>query len=228
MTAPHWLALYGLLLGGWVALWAWSAPTSWGTLLRDLCLSTPEPQGLVATTGMWLLMSAAMMLPTAIPAFATHDDIADTQGTGGGAALVAGYALVWAGFAVAAALVQTALATADIPRTGAFAAALLISAAAYQVSPMKAACLSKCRRPLVFFMQHWAEGPFRMGVRLGATCLGCCWALMALGLIGGAMSLAFMALATVLMTLEKLGRGPAIPVAIAIACLAGAGFLIGA
>jgi predicted metal-binding membrane protein len=76
-------------------------------------------------------------------------------------------------------------------------------------------------------MQHWDEGPLRMGLRLGAVCLGCCWALMALGLIGGAMSLGFMALATVSMTAEKLTTGRAVPVAIALACLAGAGFLMG-
>ena len=49
--------------------------------------------------------------------------------------------------------------------------------------------LSQCRAPLAFFMQHWAEGPFRNGLRLGAFCLGCCWALMALLFVGGIMNL---------------------------------------
>ena len=53
-------------------------------------------------------------------------------------------------------------------------------------------------------MQHWDEGPLRMGIRLGAVCLGCCWALMLLGFVGGVMSLGFMALATVIMVFEKL------------------------
>jgi len=41
-------------------------------------------------------------------------------------------------------------------------------------------------------------------LRLGAICLGCCWALMLLGFAGGVMSLGFMALATVIMVFEKL------------------------
>ena len=77
--------------------------------------------------------------------------------------------------------------------------ALLIGAGVYQFSPLKDACLSRCRAPLTFFMQHWDEGPFRNGLRLGADCLGCCWALMLLGFVGGTMNLAFMGLAMVLM-----------------------------
>jgi predicted metal-binding membrane protein len=53
-------------------------------------------------------------------------------------------------------------------------------------------------------MQHWGEGPFRNGLRLGAVCLGCCWALMLLAFVGGVMNLAFMGLATLVMALEKL------------------------
>ena len=77
-------------------------------------------------------------------------------------------------------------------------------AGAYQFSALKAACLTLCRAPLAFFMTHWAEGPWRNGLRLGAVCLGCCWALMLLAFVGGVMNLAFMAVAMVLMALEKL------------------------
>ncbi len=225
MTAPHWVALYTALIAAWGGIWALSAPTSWSTLLRDLCLTTPELAGPGGVLAMWLIMSAAMMLPTALPAFATHDDIADAHGTGGGAALVAGYLAVWAGFSVLATGVQMAMGDA---LSGPWAAAImLILAGGYQFSASKTACLSKCRQPLTFFMEHWDTGPWRMGLRLGATCLGCCWALMALGLIGGAMSLAFMALATLLMTLEKLSAGPMVPRGIAVACFLAAGYLIG-
>jgi predicted metal-binding membrane protein len=56
----------------------------------------------------------------------------------------------------------------------------------------------------MFFMEHWDEGPLKNGLRLGLICLGCCWALMLLGFVGGVMNLAFMGLATVIMALEKL------------------------
>ena len=89
-------------------------------------------------------------------------------------------------------------------RSGILSGGLLLVAGAYQFTQLKEACLSKCRRPLVFFMQHWEEGPLRNGLRLGAVCLGCCWALMLLAFVGGVMNLAFMGLATLFMVLEKL------------------------
>ena len=227
MTAPHWIGLYAMLVAAWALLWAQAAPGAggWAALVADLCRAGPEAAGPVLLMAMWLVMSAAMMLPTALPAFATHDEIADAHGTGGGAALVAGYVAVWAGFAGLAAGVQTAL--GDVTAAPWMAATLLVLAATYQVSALKDACLSRCRAPLTFLMAHWDEGPWRMGLRLGAVCLGCCWALMALGLIGGAMSLGFMALATLAMTAEKLSRGRWLPRLIALACLAGAGFVLG-
>ncbi len=227
MTAPHWLALYAGLLIAWALLAATALPGGSGAALRDVCRVAAAEAGPMGLVAMWLVMSAAMMLPTAIPAFATYDEIADSHGTGGGGTLVGGYAAIWIGFSGLAALVQLGAARLDIAAASWLAPGLLIAAAAYQVSPLKAACLSRCRQPLTFFMQHWDEGPWRMGLRLGAVCLGCCWALMALGLIGGAMSLGFMALATLLMTLEKLTSGDAVPRAIGLACLLGAGYLIG-
>ena len=89
-------------------------------------------------------------------------------------------------------------------KAAAFTGALLIGAGLYQFAALKEACLSRCRAPLTFFMQHFDEGPWRNGLRLGMDCLGCCWALMLLAFVGGTMNLAFMGLAMVIMTLEKL------------------------
>ena len=227
MSAPHWIGLYAGLIAAWIAVYAMGTDAGFATALRDICRLPVGAVGPGGAMAMWVVMSAAMMLPTAIPAFATHDEIADSQGTGGGARLVAGYVAVWIGFSAIAALLQVTVADRAAPEGPWFAAALLALAGAYQFSALKHACLSKCRRPLVFFLQHWEEGPARMGLRLGATCLGCCWALMALGLVGGTMSLGFMALATALMTLEKLSRGTLVPRAIGLACLVGAGYMIG-
>jgi predicted metal-binding membrane protein len=92
-------------------------------------------------------------------------------------------------------------------RSALLSGGLLVLAGAYQFSALKEACLAKCRMPVTFFMAHWDEGAWRNGLRLGAVCLGCCWALMLLGFVGGVMSLGFMGLATVVMTLEKLRAG---------------------
>jgi predicted metal-binding membrane protein len=102
---------------------------------------------------------------------------------------------------------QTALRSAEVaPAAPPLAAALLIGAGAYQFSTLKHACLSKCRRPLPYFMANWTVkswGVFRMGLEQGALCLGCCWALMLLALAAGFMNVAWMAAIGVLMTLEK-------------------------
>ena len=124
--------------------------------------------------------------------------------------LVAGYVAVWMGFSIFAAALQMILFNADLisafgdSRSGVLSAVLLAAAGLYQFSPIKEACLSKCRQPMTFFMQHFDEGPWRNGVRLGLVCLGCCWALMLLGFVGGVMNLAWMGIATVFMVVEKL------------------------
>jgi predicted metal-binding membrane protein len=159
---------------------------------------------------MWVLMSAAMMAPTALPAFATYEDLGETAEGTRFASLVAGYLVVWFGFSIAAAALQMGLFQAELlsafgdSRSSLLSAGLLLVAGLYQFSPVKDACLSKCRAPLTFFMQHWDEGPWRNGIRLGLVCLGCCWALMLLAFVGGVMSIAFMGLATLIMVFEKL------------------------
>ena len=217
MGAPHWLALFGLILGAWVMLYAMALPADLRASARifgaefweSLCTVTPDAAGFGRVVLMWALMAAAMMAPTALPAFATYEDLGrSTQVTFG--ALVAGYLIVWLGFSLLAGGLQMALFGAGL--VSAFgdslsvwlSAGLLMIAGLYQFSPVKEACLSKCRAPLTFFMAHWDEGPLRNGVRLGLVCLGCCWALMLLAFVGGVMNIAFMGLATLIMVIEKL------------------------
>ncbi len=222
MTRAHWLGFYVLVGGAWAALYAMRLPPETlaaaevfgAEFWRALCVLEPGVAGLPALVAMWAAMAAAMMAPTLAPALATFDDLVQGGAArrAGFASLLAGYLAVWLGFAMLAATAQMALAGAGLlTPLGAsaerwFTALLLAGAGAYQFTALKDACLSRCRRPLVFFMAHWAEGPARMGLRLGAACLGCCWALMALAFVGGTMNLAFMGIAMMLMTLEKLPR----------------------
>lgn len=217
MGAPHWLTLFGLILVGWVSLWLMSVPAETREFSRiygadfwvELCLATPDLSGFPKLFLMWALMSAAMMLPTALPSFATYEDLGSSADIRFGV-LVSGYLTIWLGFAAGAAAAQIGFMRLGLldglgtSRSAIFSATLLFLAGGYQFSALKDACLSQCRMPLTFFMQHWEQGPFRMGLRLGAVCLGCCWALMLLGFVGGVMSLGFMALATVIMIFEKL------------------------
>ena len=217
MTGLHWLTLFGVIVLAWALLYAMALPESlraagqvYGAeFLASLCVVTPDAAGLGRITVMWALMSAAMMAPTALPALATYDEL-PTTGRSGFAVLLAGYLTIWLGFSLLAAGAQMGLYRGDLvsafgdSRSRVLSGVLLLIAGAYQFSPVKEACLAKCRAPLTFFMQHWDEGAWRNGLRLGLVCLGCCWALMALAFVGGVMNLAFMGLATAIMIIEKL------------------------
>jgi predicted metal-binding membrane protein len=217
MGAAHWLFLFGSILAGWIVLWLMAVPSDIRELGQiygaefwiSLCLATPDITGYPSMFLMWALMSAAMMLPTALPAFATYDELGESTEISFGR-LVLGYLSVWLGFAAVAAALQILLFQVGLldgfgtSQSTVFSAVLLAIAGGYQFSPIKEACLSKCRMPLTFFMENWEQGALKMGFRLGAICLGCCWALMLLGFVGGVMSLGFMGLATVIMILEKM------------------------
>jgi len=81
------------------------------------------------------------------------------------------------------------------------------AAGIYQLTPLKSVCLTHCRSPFDFVLNHWREGTagaLRMGVEHGLYCLGCCWFLMALLFAAGIMSLLWMAAITVFVFIEKL------------------------
>lgn len=178
-----------------------------------LCLS-PAPAGEVsfplflALWTMWMLMALAMMLPAAAPMLRTYCEIADTAQARGLAVvhplvLVAGYLSIWAlaalGFAAAGLAIQavTASASPASPLPGVAAAVSLAGAGAYQFSPLKEACLEKCRNPFATLFANWSTrnvSIFRLGLRQGLWCLGCCWALMLVMFAVGLMNVFWMAL----------------------------------
>jgi len=213
-----WIGFFTVVLAAWAALYVMvrRSPLSEVPpgLLGDLCLSAANAS-LGQLFAMWALMSAAMMLPTFVPALRTFLDLGATGATRSvdAAALVAGYGAVWMLGAGAGAIAQWTLAAAGLLRPdGAslslwLTVALLLAAGLYQFSVLKTGCLAKCRMPLTFFMERWGPGPMRaarMGAELGVICFGCCWALMALAFVGGTMSLLWMGGATLFMVLEKL------------------------
>jgi predicted metal-binding membrane protein len=87
---------------------------------------------------------------------------------------------------------------------------LLLAAGAYQFTPLKNACLAQCQSPLSFILTSWREGArgaFTMGLRHGAFCVGCCWALMVLLFVAGVMNLAWVAAIAAFVLVEKLAPG---------------------
>jgi len=164
---------------------------------------------------MWAVMMVAMMLPSATPMVLTYARLAG--GRDGANAMwtwmfAAGYLTVWTVFSVAATAAQLTLARAAVltnaltvaPVLGAM---ILGAAGIYQFTPWKSACLRHCQSPVAFFMTRWrdgAAGAFRMGLQHGASCVGCCWMLMALLFVAGVMNLVWVASITIFVLLEKL------------------------
>jgi predicted metal-binding membrane protein len=166
---------------------------------------------------MWAVMMVAMMIPTAAPmtllyaavarkAAALHSPLAPTF------VFVTGYIAMWTIFSLVATLAQHALDQAAllspmmVSRSAVFGAALLIAAGIYQLTPLKNACLRNCRAPAHFLFRYWRTGnlgAFRMGLRLGAYCVGCCWILMGLLFVGGVMNLLWIAAIAIFVLLEK-------------------------
>lgn len=199
-------------------------PSSWQTdglppLIGALCLSGPgagEGAPLVVFH-MWALMTLAMMLPTAGPMILTYGEIAETAQRQGQRivaphVLIAGYLTVWLGFAAIATVAQvSAMSLAASPGAASIAmpasAALFLAAGLYQFSALKQACLRACQQPFSFFFLNWTDrrgGVFRLGVRQGLYCLGCCIAMMLLMFAAGAMNVVWMALIGLVMLVEKM------------------------
>lgn len=225
LDRPRLLAAGGVGLG---ALAAWTAlavlhlespgaATDW---LARLCqaVAVPAAEALPGAVAIWALMSVAMMLPTAAPAIDIYVRLSRRVEARRGAhvaAFAGGYLAAWTVFAATAAGAQVLLgarigdAAAGLPQ-GVLAGSLLVLAGGYQVTPLKQACLAKCRNPLAFFMSHWREGvdgAARMGLHHGMICIGCCWALMGLMFLFGTMNLVWMAGLGLLMLLEKTAPG---------------------
>ena len=168
----------------------------------------------------WVVMMAAMMFPSVSPTVLIYNRLrAGHRERGKGAPVdatvlfVAGYILVWttaglvayAGFELVRDVNPGFLAWDEAGRyvTG----GVIAAAAVYQVTPFKRACLVKCRSPLMFLAERWRHGRaggLELGVRHGAWCLGCCWALMAALFAVGMMSLGWMALIAAFIAAEKL------------------------
>ena len=159
-----------------------------------------------------------MMLPSAAPmtlTFATVNRRRRELGTPWvpTAVFVAGYLLAWGAFSLAATAAQLALEHAKLmapmaalssPLAGGL---VFVAAGLYQLTPLKHACLRRCRSPLAFVLEHWREGragALRMGAQHGAYCLGCCAFLMALLFVGGVMNLLWAAAIAAWVLAEKL------------------------
>jgi predicted metal-binding membrane protein len=162
--------------------------------------------------GVWVVMMAAMMFPSVAPTVALYSRMARRSSKLAPVVFTFGYLVTWTAAGLVAyglfELVRDALG-AQLAWDSAgrwVAGGTLLVAAAYELTPLKDACLGRCRSPLGFLLGSWRDGlggAFQLGARHGAWCVGCCWALMASLFALGVMSLAWMAFVAALIALEK-------------------------
>lgn len=168
---------------------------------------------------MWFVMCIAMMLPTAIPMVLAVSKICvkRAQGTRGFiygpvCSFILAYCLLWLLFGVGC----WAAARLGFQIIGGFMSSwknlwlcvslLMLLCGIYQLSPLKNACLKGCQHPLMFAAKYYQPGnmgAFRMGLRHGGECIGCCLALMIVMFPLGMMNVVWMGLFTILMYEEK-------------------------
>jgi predicted metal-binding membrane protein len=163
--------------------------------------------------GVWIVMMAAMMLPSVAPTVALYSSMTKSRSLAPPLLFTSGYLAAWTSIGALAFVVARVgdRVSGDLlawDRAGRWiAGGTLIVAAAYELTPLKDVCLGKCRSPLGFLLGSWRSGragAVQMGARHGAWCVGCCWALMASLFALGVMSVVWMAVVAGFIAFEKL------------------------
>jgi predicted metal-binding membrane protein len=221
------------LLVALACLWLWrdhAAMADWEQSMAAMGMKDMEMEGgpmatssapttyLLEAFVMWLIMMVAMMTPSAAPMILLYGKVARGACQPGGVfasttVFASFYLLVWGGFSAIAALIQWVLVRSGVISDMGLefgdrriAGALLIAAGVYQSTPLKSACLAKCRSPLSFLMQLWRpglSGAAHLGLKHGVYCLGCCAMLMALLFVFGVMNLYWVACLAIVVLIEK-------------------------
>jgi predicted metal-binding membrane protein len=210
------------ILTGLAWLYLWLEADAMDRMMMGLRPMAMQPTAASAWTfllvfAMWTVMMAGMMLPSAASMTLFYAAIVRKNGERGSAMpsvwiFGTGYLLVWTAFSLGATALQAlfehlALASSMMVSTSKWlTGVILVGAGLYQWSPLKDACLGKCRTPLEFVITRWRPGrmgALRMGAAHGIYCVGCCWALMMLLFVGGVMNLPWVLLVAAFVLLEK-------------------------
>jgi predicted metal-binding membrane protein len=168
---------------------------------------------------MWAVMMVAMMTPSAAPMILMFAGVNRRRKKQQASSYVptsvflVGYLVVWAAFSVLATSAQwglhalSLLSPMMVSTSPVLGGILLVVAGIYQLTPLKHACLRNCRSPLGFVLNEWRVGwlgAFRMGLKHGGYCTGCCWSLMSLLFVAGVMNLVWVAAIAGFILIEKL------------------------
>lgn len=208
----------------------------WVSVAAQRSMGAGETVPLAAFIVAWAAMMTAMMFPAIVPVVKLYARAAGARRVAPLPFFVSGYLAVWTSVALPAYLawrVMMGPLSDRAPWAGRLAGAVLVAGAVWQASPWKSICLRHCRSPMSVFLRSGRDAArrasaLRMGATHGVYCVGCCWALMAVLVAAGAMSLVWVAALAVLIFVEKNtrhGEGVAAAAAAAFA-VAGAALLL--
>ncbi|HEX7322004.1 MAG TPA: DUF2182 domain-containing protein [Mycobacterium sp.] len=202
----------------WVALLA--AGHHHDVLIANGAQAAGLALSILLVLGAWLEMTAAMMLPTAIPMVRMFTVVSARapRPAAARAAFLAGYLALWMAFAVVAVAAATGIQAFSAhghlswiaTRPALLLAAVLALAGVFQLTPLKDRCLTECRDPRAFLFTRYRRGVragWTLGLRHGLSCLGCCWALMLIMFGTGLGNVLAMLVLTAVMLVEKTTRG---------------------
>jgi len=224
--SPTLLVLLAVIVGAW-ALSGWAELSGAATRFHHDALyrsGLPLWQAALLILAAWQVMTSAMMLPSSLSMIRLYAAAAGAGAHGAVTLFLLAYFAVWSVFAVFAFAGDMALHRSVDTSPWLYEHARLIPVAtlalagAYQLTPLKEACLRQCRHPGAFLLRYYRRGAlegFRLGLRHAMFCIGCCWALMLVMFAAGVAHLAWMGLLAVIMVVEKAvpgGRRLTLPV----------------
>lgn len=243
----------GLIAFAWLTLLLWER-SPFGRYLDHgqwtdigvaayLCQSLPAGSIVLPAAlylGGWVLMTAAMMLPTTLPLLGIFGRLVEARPDRAMLLTLAivGYLLIWGAFGLVAHAIDFLLhslvvAIPSLTFNGwIIGAGVLAAAGAFQFSKLKYDCLDKCRAPFSFVNEHWRgraahRQAFLLGVHHGIFCVGCCWAIMLLMFVVGTGSVGWMFVLGTLMAIEKnVSWGRRLSAPLGISLLAGAAIIV--
>lgn len=240
----------GVVASAWAVLWFWSA-SPYGRYLdhgrwtelgiaAELCRTVPGGEILFPAllhSAAWVLMVAAMMLPTTLPLLGIFRRVATGRADADRLVtlVVTGYLCAWSAFGLAAhtldwMLLAAARETSWFVANGWVVGTMVVGGAGlFQFSSLKYRCLDKCRTPYGFVVERWrgtapARDALRIGFDHGVFCVGCCWALMLLMFVVGMGNVGWMlGLGSVMAAEKNLPWGKRLSAPLGIALIAWSG-----
>lgn len=208
-TIPLTIALVGASLAAWIV--------SFDRMRGMDAGPGTDLGGLGWYVGVWVTMTAAMMLPAVVPTALAYTVVSDRREGASTPVFLAGYLIAWIAYGLAAygiyrAAEHVAPSLLAWDHAGRYVAGgALVLAGLYELTPLKDVCLRHCRGPLHFVARGWrggVRGAVWMGLEHGLYCVGCCAGLMIALFALGVMSLVWMAVIASLIFAQKvLPRG---------------------